>query len=466
MFNVLLTSFHVPFVIVTLLLLLLSSVDVSGQQDDVVYLSDESVINVNVLNVSGKSVKLDGQQKQKSLNVDKLLMAFSQTGDYMVFALQNSTSVDFSKDAKPHTVDLLVTMNRTILPAYVISATETEIMYEDANDPVEERSISKDILAAVIYKSGRHELYVGPTQGAEILAAVYTNFLLLKNKPFVKPAAQKQIMSNEVATSPGPAAETTSKAAASVAVTVPVVDATLITKETATGGETVGVNSLKSNTTVDNNGAASETLEPEKTLKESAPVTKNEAEKIKPSSHSSDSIYLEVDGKERSVSRTVYEEAARKKIKSLQAYIANIVDIKTNWVAANEDINRACRLFVSEDVTVEVPAGKDGTKTKVTIRAYLNQLKQLKLGKYSRVEVTLRGFRQGVAPEKGSDGIYTDTLFFEQEVKGIVDEKIVHNSDATRSIKLVLVSDGKSGDSIESVGVMLSDIALIKGAVK
>lgn len=409
-----------PSIVVLVTLVLCSYHKVKAQNDHYIYLIDETLLKVEVVGVTNKSIKFNNESNRiTSSSINKILMAFNQVGDYIIFSngVHDDPLIDFTANAQPHTIDFLVTMNSAILPVYIITTTDHEIIYENADDSRGEQAMSIDLLAAVIYKDGRHQLYVSPSQGAEILSAVQSDFNSLKSKAYEK--------TSPVETSP------------------------------------------KAKPAPDKNIAAVQSETPDSGFVPVVPQQvqiKEDSKQLATSSKLSvNSSYFVINGKRRYVDLDGCHTKALAKTESLKKYISIIVNSQTSWVVANEAIDRACELFISENVTVETSAAEGGEKSVQPIRAYLNQLKQLKSGEYTQVEVTWVNIRYGDNPTK-SDGVYSATITFKQTLKKLIDDKIARISVTEKRIKVVLVERTKMQNSLttEELDVMLSDISMVE----
>ena len=406
-------------IVVFLIFVLCCNTKVKAQNNDYVYLIDETLLKVDVAGLTSKTIKFnDASNRIKSSSVSKLLMAFNQVGDYIVFSSggHNDRVIDFTEDAQPHTIDLLITMNSVILPVNIITTTDNEIIYVNADDAKGEQAISIDLLAAAIYKDGRHQLYVSPSQGAEILSAVQSDFESLKNKPFEKTSLLEILPKAKLSSDKNIAA---GQSDAPDSVFVPVVTDRAQIKE-------------------------------HDTKRNAAPPD--------------NSAYFLINGQRRSVNLDECQEKALAKSESLKKYISIIVNSQTSWVEANEAIDRACELFISENVTVEAAAAEVGVESIQPIRAYLNQLKQLKSGKYSQVEVTWMNVRYVNGSTKGADGVYSYAITFKQTVKKLIDDKVARITLTEKKIKLVLAERPKIQNSLTAgeLDLMLSDISVVE----
>ena len=161
-----------------------------------------------------------------------------------------------------------------------------------------------------------------------------------------------------------------------------------------------------------------------------------------------------------SIDRKEFSAKALDKTRNLGQYFSIIADKETNWQDANEAIDLAVTLFVSEEAQVEVSSTSTREKKTFPIRKYLERLKLLK---YERVEISWSDIAYVSNLKKGVDGNYYGVVSFVQKFTGYRDGKPVYSDYTRKNIEVVLKGYTKKvgGQTQELWDVFLSDIGVV-----
>lgn len=408
------------------------------QQEDYIYLVDETSVKCNLLELTNKKIRYKNRSnKVRTYNLEEVLMIFNKTGEYIAYPRNEVTKgVDFINSPKKSSIDLLITLDQKVILAFIISANESEVIYEDAENFKGEQAIGKDVLAAIIFRDGRHELFVSPSQAAEILFIVDFANKIYRDKVYSKPVA-----GNEISIESEQKLVNTQLASSSVETKIPDTDSELT-------GTVAPVN----NTLADKNPVANNNIE-SGNIPSASGVGNEPTNTTKGDHHTndpSDELIVDIE---------LYNKKALQKIEELGTYLSIISDIRTEYPEANKAIHQACELFVDENATVEVSSSNDNIKTKFKIREYFNRLKRLN---YDKVEISWTNINYVSNLKKGEDGRYYGTIVLEQTLKGLNEEKVSYSTLTNKNIEVVLKTYKKEveGDSEELWDILFSGIGL------
>lgn len=383
-----------------------------GQDKEVIYLVDESVIRGKIVELTAKRVKYqEDASPLKTVEGREVSMIFNKAGEFLLFPPVSDEAVkSFLKTKTVLGNDLIVTLDKQLIVCSIISVSETEVMFEKADEG--EFALGKEVLAAIIFKSGKHELFVSPSQAAELLGAVKTQIdvAILKSS--------RGLSTKSVAT----------------ASSQPV----LIQEDTRkTRNAREKIVSPKTDKTV---------------LPESGPAKET-------ASGSSEGTGLSIEGKEYELLR----KKAMQKITSLNNLLKIIIDTRSSPEKVRASIDQACLLFVDEDVRVEVASVGNDTKDKYKIRDYLARL-SLKGIEYKKVEADYINLNYVFGLTKGASGNYEGAIEFYQTLKGLKAGKPVYGTLTKRQGTLVQKSVDGTAETPDpsSWDVFFSDIGVFE----
>ncbi|GHB29420.1 hypothetical protein [Mongoliitalea lutea] len=155
-----------------------------------------------------------------------------------------------------------------------------------------------------------------------------------------------------------------------------------------------------------------------------------------------------------------FSDKALQKIEDFTGYLGIIASKETYPESANQAIELAIELFVSEDVQVEVSTAGFSSSMKRKIRDYLNRLKLLK---YDRVDIQWANINYVSNFRKAPDGNYYGTVSVQQTFRGYKDNQVVYSDVTTKDVEVVIKGMEKSVQGqIEMVwDVLLSDIGVV-----
>ncbi|GAA4439775.1 hypothetical protein GCM10023188_36350 [Pontibacter saemangeumensis] len=176
---------------------------------DVLYFSDGTkqmcqITAVDEQKISYKNVdNFNGPTYTKANS--QLLLAFRDDGKYLVLgnrSLINSAETNgFLKNLANRAYDILIMKNDEVISGYILSVEGEKFNYRNINDatgPV--ASIDKGDVAAIIYKNGKHQLYVSTTEAVEKLASVKSKVDKLTTPSSAEQGGQTVLSSNTLDT--------------------------------------------------------------------------------------------------------------------------------------------------------------------------------------------------------------------------------------------------------------------------
>lgn len=158
-----------------LFLLVAGSSLVHGQLRDNIYLTNETSIgNVEIVEVSKKKVKYQNQQgKEFSFKAKEVLMVFNGQGNYLIFPNNAEQIEEFmGMQEKSVKADLIVTLSRNVIPVLIAQESQQEVEFQDLSNGGENKKLPTSKIAAIIYKSGRHKIFISPSHASNLLASL------------------------------------------------------------------------------------------------------------------------------------------------------------------------------------------------------------------------------------------------------------------------------------------------------
>ena len=165
-----------------LLLIVLMSWPTLAQ--DVLYQIDERKINCKITDINAKAVKYSNPANPGptyALNKSALLMAFNRSGNYLVFSGDGnatpSRSTNFLKDTLKRNFDILITLDNEVIAAQVERVGDSDVAYKKQEPGAASASstsltMDKANVLVILYRDGRHELLISPTDAATVLQTV------------------------------------------------------------------------------------------------------------------------------------------------------------------------------------------------------------------------------------------------------------------------------------------------------
>lgn len=155
-----------------------------------------------------------------------------------------------------------------------------------------------------------------------------------------------------------------------------------------------------------------------------------------------------------------FSDKALQKIDDFTNYLGIIASKETYPESANQAIELAIELFVSEDVQVEVSTSGFSASMKRKIRDYLNRLKLLK---YDRVDIQWADINYVSNFRKAPDGNYYGTVSVKQTFRGYKDNQVVYSDVTAKDVEVVIKGMEKSiqGQKQMVWDVLLSDIGVV-----
>lgn len=384
------------------------SMPLTAQDQDVIYLVDETPVKGKVVEVTGKRVKYKKESGQiRSYEAEQVIMLFNEAGSFLIFPpLQLTPEIAnnfINSDSRP-TFDMLITLNKQVIPGIIISANENEVMYQDAHQQKGERSIGKDVLALIIFKNGQHELLVSPSQASEILYATKDSIAYLNTRAITQQNEEKTVSSPQ--------------------------------------------NALKHESA----NASSE---------EAAGAGTQRKTEVLPKTKGKQPASAELAISQQELIRL--HSVALRKIQELTNYIKILSDVQTDRLMVKQTIDLACALFVDEDARVEVANAQTGVKNKYKIKDYLNRL-TMRTGQFEKIDIDYANIYYASDLVKNPDGNYHRQIEYMQTCKGFSNGNIIYG-DLLKQKTVVTQKNIAKKDALSNQqlwDIFLSDIGVVE----
>ncbi len=177
-----------------------------GQDKQIIYLVDESVLQGKIVELTARRLKYQTAPDQtKTIEAREVMMVFNKEGNFLLFPpISDEAARSFLNSRNALKNDLIINLDKQVIVSNIISITETEVLFEKPEEEGE-FALGKEVLAVILFKNGKHQLYVSPSQSAEILGAVKNRIDLYKEKPTAQiETADKDKLSNKKPTSNQP----------------------------------------------------------------------------------------------------------------------------------------------------------------------------------------------------------------------------------------------------------------------
>jgi len=158
-------------------LIILCMVFVQAGAQDFVYLNNGKKLDCKIISVSPQKLKYKIPQNPGpaySMDAADVLMAFSGTGNFVVFPLSDSGSqaAGFLNPPANKQYDILITEDNQVVAAVELVITDKDVKYKKVDQKKsKEQKMPKSKLVVVLYKDGRHELFAEPAKAAASLKA-------------------------------------------------------------------------------------------------------------------------------------------------------------------------------------------------------------------------------------------------------------------------------------------------------
>lgn len=168
--------YYLRFILLKTLILTLCSV----RAQDIIYFADGSkqhckITAIDAQKISYKSLdNFEGPTYTKKN--DQLLFAFKDTGRYLILnsnANSESTFTNFLDNLEPRSFDIIITKDDDVLVANNMSLEDGKFKYTpQTSEGNQVKYIEKNKVAAIIYKNGKHVLYLPADEVAVKLGQV------------------------------------------------------------------------------------------------------------------------------------------------------------------------------------------------------------------------------------------------------------------------------------------------------
>lgn len=394
---------HISLTITYLLLaILMASTSLYGQ--DVLYMKDGSSVECTVTSIDDSRVVYTAFDQELKAPINRLLMIFWGDGEYKVF--DPGVANGYRTFAGNSSYDHILTYDSKLELIEIISQTGESIKYRQAGNP-DGPTYSRELfnLLLIVYKDGRHEIFGDFEEVAEALLVVSPQ------------------------------------------------DAELLAQSSSAGSPSIGREEADDQPVIEDifedpvDIGESGTMDPE----EEAIVIEDDDDATIIREDDSNSIEVDVEA---------FQRKAKEKTATLGQYFGIIASKTTPWQEANQAIDLAVQLFLSEDAQVEVSSVNSVQKKTYPIRVYLERLKLLK---YDEVDLEWSEISFVSNLRKGPDGNYYGSISFVQKFTGYRDGQIAYTDLTRKSIEVVLKGYEKqvAGETKELWDVFLSDIGVV-----
>ncbi|MEZ4826612.1 MAG: hypothetical protein R3C61_10015 [Bacteroidia bacterium] len=399
---------------------------------DILYMQGGGRLECLVSDTQGGKVKYKMWQNRRGPDYvvpkDRLLMLFYQDGRYLIFS---TDAPDGMKSYEAVTgSDRLVLRDGNTITCKLERRTPESIIYFDSNQ--ERKDINLSDIVLIFFSDGGHELTGSAEQAANVLLQLNTSPAPLAEPPSAPENEQK----NNPLPESIPPANLTESAPDNEMTGKPAIEEQPdpAAEEFALAEE------------IELPAENTETVPPEAT-----PLTETPAGEKAPDNSGYE--ISDIDMRE-------YKAKALDRTRNLGQYFSIIADKSTNWQDANDAIDLAVALFVSEEASVEVSSTGSAEKKLYPIRQYLERLKLLK---YERVDITWSDIAYVSDLKKGVDGNYYGIITFVQKFTGYRDGQPVYTDYTRKNIEVVLKGYTKQvgGQTRELWDVFLSDIGVV-----
>jgi hypothetical protein len=435
---------NLKFVFSILIFLALGNGFLQGQ--DMIYKTDGSFIEGEVVSIDKENVKF--KIKSGFSNIDQSIrtlqvaLIFFENGQYSAFPFEGPNALN-SKSFPKFKTDLLLTKYAEILEGEIISLQndQARLKLKGTSSFV---SVNFNDLVVGIYANGKHAMFRNPAESISILNHVQSN---VRNIGTEKPqtASKSPIPSNR----PDYIKISQSSQTAPMAVTQP------------GSPKAPEVNdAFKAETSNVPITLVNEQKEVESTKPVAGSLQEPESPKFGHAYNTSESVLSENTDDLTDLDFAEFSDKAMQKIDDLGSFISLISSKETYPDQANQAIDLAVNLFVSEEAVVEVSTVGYSALVKRKIREYLNRLKLLK---YDKVDIRWADLNYVSNFRKGPDGNYYGTVSLKQTFQGYVDNQVVYSDVTQKEIEVVLKSMEKAIEGKEQMvwDVLLSDMGVV-----
>ncbi|MDJ1500542.1 hypothetical protein QNI22_07795 [Cytophagaceae bacterium BD1B2-1] len=147
---------------------------------DIVYQNNGKKVDCKIIEINPQKIKYKIPQNPGpaySMDAGDVLMAFSSTGNYVVYPLNgdNAQAAGFMNTPANKQNDLIITLDNQVIAVIELSLNDKEVKFKKADDKKpKEQKLPKSKIAVILYKDGRHELIADPAAAAASLKATKT----------------------------------------------------------------------------------------------------------------------------------------------------------------------------------------------------------------------------------------------------------------------------------------------------
>ena len=148
---------------------------VRAHAQDVVYQTNGKKLECKIIEVTAQKIKYRIPQNPGpaySMESADALLAFNASGNYVAFPLaeaQQAQAAGFMNPVVGRQFDVIVTTDNQAVAAMELSVGGKEAKFK--NDKKKDQKLARTKITVILYKDGRHELFVDPAKAAAALTA-------------------------------------------------------------------------------------------------------------------------------------------------------------------------------------------------------------------------------------------------------------------------------------------------------
>ncbi len=148
---------------------------VRAHAQDVVYQTNGKKLECKIIEVTAQKIKYRIPQNPGpaySMESADALLAFNASGNYVAFPLaeaQQAQAAGFMNPVVGRQFDVIVTTDNQAIAAMELSVGGKEAKFR--NDKKKDQKLARTKITVILYKDGRHELFVDPAKAAATLTA-------------------------------------------------------------------------------------------------------------------------------------------------------------------------------------------------------------------------------------------------------------------------------------------------------
>jgi hypothetical protein len=474
------------------------NISLQAYAQESIYKTDGSVIEAEIESIDGNTISYKTTKKSlkaPAVKVDQTSLIVFENGHYLTFP-NPKYSLESIRSKKNLPNDVILTKYVDVLEGSIINITSDKIEFFNSKSN-SQSSVKLDEVLMVIYKNGEHKLFKKAPEIRTFLEHMQPEILATLDK------VPESSMASAIAPATGRPAHLSGNESSQPATVAPIGSTVATTQEVvpvvqpvvvATSNQPVQavqpvqvVQQIQPTQPVQpvqvvqqvqptqpvqpvqvvQQVQPTQPVQPVQVVQPAQPVQPVQQEQsfqqvqatTQPQSYQPP-LATSRPGELNNIDFDEFSDKALQKIDDFTNYISIIASKETYPESANQAIELAIELFVSEDVQVEVSTTGFSASVKRKIRDYLNRLKLLK---YDRVDIQWADINYVSNFRKAPDGNYYGTVSVKQTFRGYKDNQVVYSDVTTKDVEVVIKGMEKSiqGQLTMVWDVLLSDIGVV-----